>query len=128
MLVPTLIAFLAAGGAAAPLSSYQQDRLAALLVWADAYGSCYEPAPYSETIDRSFTTQCIELALHHATKDASVDERAALAALIIETPHLVDVINAPPAAPASAASGVQGPPHAAKTAIMAKVRPAKRAQ
>jgi hypothetical protein len=104
MLASTLIVFLAA---AAPLSSFQQERLAALLVWADTYRRCYEPAPFSEKIDQPFTAECIERALRHAEDGNSRDGQAALQALIAETPRLVSALNAPRVAGARHRTGVR---------------------
>ena len=102
MLTPLLVALAIASGtaASAPLDSFQQNRLAALLIWTDAYRDCYEPALYSMDVDRRFTADCIETALQHAAAHGSRDERAALDALIGETPRLIGVLNAPPAAKA----------------------------
>jgi hypothetical protein len=93
----------------APLDAYQQARLAALLVWAEAYRSCYEPEPFSLTIDRHFTATCIKRELAKARHGASSDEQAALAGLIEETPHLMTALNAPH----SAAPPVDVPPRTA---------------
>jgi hypothetical protein len=94
----------------APLDGYQEARLSALLVWAEAYRSCYEPEPFGFTIDRNFTVTCITRALGDARNGASSDEQAALTGLIAETPRLVSALNAPheaakanPAAPSHTA-------------------------
>ena len=103
----------------APLDGYQEARLSALLVWAEAYRSCYEPEPFGFTIDRNFTVTCITRALGDARNGASSDEQAALTGLIAETPRLVSALNAPrsaapPADTPSRTAGRNGPPSPAQ--------------
>lgn len=95
----------------APLDGYQEARLSAILIWAEAYRSCYEPEPFGFTVDRHFTITCITRALDNARNGASSDERAALAGLIAETPRLVSALNAPQEAAKSNAPRTAGRDH-----------------
>ena len=96
MLTMILSAFVIVSGTAlAPLGPAQQARLAALLVWADAYRTCYQRAPYGLAIDKSFTSDCIQRSLGRASTLGPPEEQAAIASLIGQTPHLVAALNAP---------------------------------
>lgn len=91
---------LVSGTAIAPLGPAQQARLAALLIWADAYRTCYQRTPYGLAIDQSFTSVCIQRSLGRASTLGPPEEQAAIASLIGQTPHLVAALNAPGAVPA----------------------------
>ncbi|MGH7117165.1 MAG: hypothetical protein ACREE9_22065 [Stellaceae bacterium] len=86
---------LAAAMSLTPLDAGQQARLAAWLEWAVAYRDCYAPAPFSLRIDQGLTTRCIERALHQQERRGPPEQRAATDALIVVTPGLVAMLNAP---------------------------------
>ena len=85
---------LAAAMALTPLGPGQQARLAAWVNWAAAYRDCYEPAPFSLSIDAKFTARCIERTLR-LQQSGPPGQRAATEALIAATPQLITMLNTP---------------------------------
>jgi hypothetical protein len=94
MTMPPVPLLVAAAMALMPLDTGQQARLAAWLEWAAAYRVCYEPAPFSLSIDRNFTARCIERTLQQE-RGQLPEQRAATDALIAATPKLIAMLNAP---------------------------------
>lgn len=111
---------LLAAMALVPSGPGQQARLAAWLNWGAAYHDCYEPTPFGLEIDQAFTAHCIEETLRRWRGD-SPEQQAATDALIIATPRLVALLNAP--SPEGKGTGDEGskegsrldPPGAAAT-------------
>ena len=91
----TLPLFVSAAMTLSLLGSEQQARLGAWLEWAAAYRDCYEPAPFSLLIDKTFTAHCIESTLRQAETGGSPAQRAATEALITATPQLITLLNVP---------------------------------